>query len=152
MQPLPIPTQGKPWSHCLSPTILPSYILVDTNHPSFSTILFTSIRHFYLPTCTRAPSYISIHSPTFNTYGGGGAPFPSLGKHCSHSPSPSLGEAVHPLPIPNLRQTVHPLPIPTLGQPVQPLPIPYLSGGPLTLTGPKLNNGQLTPHGPIWGC
>ena len=36
MQPLPIPTHGKPWSHCLSPTILPSYILVNNNHSSFS--------------------------------------------------------------------------------------------------------------------
>ena len=55
MEPMPIATQGKPWSHCPSPTILPLYMLVNKNDPSFSTILFKRIRHFYLPTCTWAP-------------------------------------------------------------------------------------------------
>jgi len=67
MHPLPIPTYGKP-------TILPSYMLLHTNHPAFSTMSFTTIRHFYLPKCTRAPSYTQ-YIPRGRTL-----PYPNFGE------------------------------------------------------------------------
>ena len=58
---------GKPWSHCLSPHFY---------HPTYCyiTILFKTIRHLYLPTSTRAPSYIQS-LPRKRTL-----PYPNLGQ------------------------------------------------------------------------
>ena len=122
MQPLPIPTHGDALEPFLIPTILPSYMLVHTNHPSFSTLSFTTIRHLYLPTCTRAPSYIqyipcgphpSLYKPWPNSTaithpqpkGSSGAiAHPPLHNHSTHCPSPTSGEPLDPFPIPT-----HPL-------------------------------------------
>jgi hypothetical protein len=138
MQPLSIPTYGKPLSHCLSPNILPSYMLVHTNHPSFSTILFTSIRHFYLPTCTTAPSYISIHSATFNTYG--------WGRTFTY---PNLLPSADPLPWANSAAIAHP---PLWGMPCSHCPSPTYGVGHSPSRAHNSTMGNCPPNGPTWGC
>ena len=134
MQPLPFPTHGDALEPFLIPTILPSYMLVHTNHPSFSTLSFTTIRHLYLPTCTRAPSYIQ-YIPC--------GPHPSL-----YKPWPNSTAITHPQPKGSSGAIAHPPLCTTIPPIAHPQPRGNLwthSPSLLTLSNPKLQQWATDP-------